>query len=156
MIASFAMCLRYSFNMIAEADRLEKAISEVLDNGLRTGDIMSDGCTKVSTSEMGDAVETPGGRHLVDGERHLVGPGHPEDLQVAVFSTMLPQAAQCPFDQGLHDEVVESRCNDCDARVADDQVALGCLYLFHPLLQPSDVFGDLEVEARDRVHLLGC
>jgi len=56
MIASFAMCLRYSFNMIAEADRLEKAISEVLDKGLRTGDIMSDGCTKVTTSQMGDAV----------------------------------------------------------------------------------------------------
>ena len=56
MIASFAMCLRYSFNMVAEADRLEKAISDVLDSGLRTGDIMSDGCTKVTTSEMGDAV----------------------------------------------------------------------------------------------------
>ena len=56
MIASFAMCLRYSFNMVAEADRLEAAISSVLDSGLRTGDIMSDGCTKVSTSEMGDAV----------------------------------------------------------------------------------------------------
>ncbi|WP_421855885.1 3-isopropylmalate dehydrogenase [Oricola sp.] len=56
MIASFAMCLRYSFELIAEADRLEKAISAVLDSGLRTGDIMSDGCTQVSTSEMGDAV----------------------------------------------------------------------------------------------------
>jgi hypothetical protein len=42
MIASFAMCLRYSFNMVAEADRLEKAISDVLDKGLRTGDIMSE------------------------------------------------------------------------------------------------------------------
>ena len=56
MIASFAMCLRYSFNMVSEADRLEKAISDVLDSGLRTGDIMSDGCTQVSTTEMGDAV----------------------------------------------------------------------------------------------------
>ncbi len=56
MIASFAMCLRYSFNMIAEADRLEKAISSVLDSGKRTGDIMSEGCTQISTSKMGDAV----------------------------------------------------------------------------------------------------
>ena len=56
MIASFAMCLRYSFNMVAEADRLEAAISSVLDAGLRTGDIMSEGSTKVSTSQMGDAV----------------------------------------------------------------------------------------------------
>jgi 3-isopropylmalate dehydrogenase len=56
MIASFAMCLRYSFALINEADRLEKAISTVLDKGLRTGDIMSEGCTKVTTGEMGDAV----------------------------------------------------------------------------------------------------
>ena len=56
MIASFAMCLRYSFNMIAEADRLEAAISTVLDSGLRTGDIMADGCKKVTTIEMGDAI----------------------------------------------------------------------------------------------------
>lgn len=56
MIASFAMCLRYSFEMVAEADRLEAAISSALNDGLRTGDIMSDGMTKVSTSEMGDAI----------------------------------------------------------------------------------------------------
>ena len=56
MIASFAMCLRYSFNMIDQADRLEKAIADVLDKGLRTGDIMAEGCTQVSTSQMGDAV----------------------------------------------------------------------------------------------------
>jgi 3-isopropylmalate dehydrogenase len=56
MIASFAMCLRYSFNMVAEADRLEKAISAVLDAGYRTGDIMSEGMKKVSTAEMGDAI----------------------------------------------------------------------------------------------------
>ncbi len=56
MIASFAMCMRYSFDMIDAADRLEKAISNVLEKGLRTADIMSDGMTKVSTSEMGDAV----------------------------------------------------------------------------------------------------
>jgi len=38
------------------ADRIEKAVSQVLDDGLRTADIYSEGSTKVSTSEMGDAV----------------------------------------------------------------------------------------------------
>ena len=56
MIASFAMCLRYSFNMIAEADALEAAIAGVLDSGIRTADIMADGCRQVGTSEMGDAI----------------------------------------------------------------------------------------------------
>jgi len=56
MIASLAMCLRYSFEMVAEADRLEGAIAAVLDGGLRTGDIMSEGMTKVGTTEMGKAV----------------------------------------------------------------------------------------------------
>ncbi|MCX8293279.1 3-isopropylmalate dehydrogenase [Phyllobacterium sp. 0TCS1.6A] len=56
MIASFAMCLRYSFNMTAEADRLEAAIAAVLDDGIRTADIMSEGKTKVGTTEMGDAI----------------------------------------------------------------------------------------------------
>lgn len=56
-IASFGMALRYSFDMTAEADMLDQAISKVLDKGLRTGDIMQDGMTKVSTSEMGKAIE---------------------------------------------------------------------------------------------------
>src|SRR5690349_12999126 len=56
MIASFAMCLRYSFNMVAEADRLEKAIAITLDSGLRTKDIMSPGMTEVGTTAMGDAI----------------------------------------------------------------------------------------------------
>jgi 3-isopropylmalate dehydrogenase len=56
MIASFAMCMRYSFNMVKEADDLEKAISDVLESGLRTGDIMSDGMSQVSTVEMGAAI----------------------------------------------------------------------------------------------------
>lgn len=56
MIASFAMMLRYSFNMIDEADKVEKAIATVLEKGLRTGDIWSEGEQKVSTSEMGDAI----------------------------------------------------------------------------------------------------
>lgn len=56
MIASFAMCLRYSFNMVEEADRLEKAIASVLDDGLRTKDLMSEGMTEVGTTAMGDAI----------------------------------------------------------------------------------------------------
>jgi len=56
MIASFAMCLRYSFNMAAEADRVEAAIAAVLDEGYRTKDIMSSGMKEVGTVEMGDAV----------------------------------------------------------------------------------------------------
>ena len=56
MLSSLAMCLRYSFNMGEAADRLEGAITSVLDKGLRTGDIMQDGMTKVSTSQMGRAV----------------------------------------------------------------------------------------------------
>lgn len=56
MIASFAMALRYSLDAAATADRIETAIAGVLDEGLRTGDIMQDGMTLVSTSQMGDAV----------------------------------------------------------------------------------------------------
>ena len=56
MIASFAMCLRYSFNLVTEADNLEKAIANVLDQGIRTGDIMAEGARKVGTTEMGDAI----------------------------------------------------------------------------------------------------
>jgi len=55
-IASFAMALRYSFDMGAEADMVEKAIAQVLEKGLRTGDIMQPGMTKVGTSEMGSAI----------------------------------------------------------------------------------------------------
>ena len=56
MIASFAMALRYSCNMAAEADVIETAIAKVLDNGLRTADIMQNGLTKVGTEEMGKAI----------------------------------------------------------------------------------------------------
>jgi 3-isopropylmalate dehydrogenase len=56
MIASFAMCLRYSFGMVAEADRVEKAIAQVLDDGLRTADIADKGAVTVSTTVMGDAI----------------------------------------------------------------------------------------------------
>ena len=55
-ILSFAMMLRYSFDLKAEADTLEAAVKTVLGQGLRTADIMQDGMKKVSTSEMGDAI----------------------------------------------------------------------------------------------------
>lgn len=55
-IMSAAMMLRYSLGAGSSADRVEAAVGKVLDQGLRTGDIMSEGMTKVSTSDMGDAV----------------------------------------------------------------------------------------------------
>lgn len=56
MIGSFGMALRYSFNLGELADRLEKAISDVLEKGLRTADIASGATTILSTSQMGDAI----------------------------------------------------------------------------------------------------
>ena len=55
-ILSFAMALRYSVNLDKEADELEKAVQSVLDEGLRTKDILSKGTKEVSTSKMGDAI----------------------------------------------------------------------------------------------------
>jgi 3-isopropylmalate dehydrogenase len=43
-------------NQAAAADRIETAVQQVLAQGLRTGDIYSEGTTKVGTSQMGDAV----------------------------------------------------------------------------------------------------
>src|SRR5512147_1019321 len=56
MIASFGMALRYSFNMLREADMLDAAIAAVLAKGLRTADIQSPGGKLVGTKEMGDAI----------------------------------------------------------------------------------------------------
>ena len=56
MLMSFAMMLRYSFDLAAEADLVEGAVHGVLDAGIRTGDIMSPGGTLVSTQAMGEAV----------------------------------------------------------------------------------------------------
>jgi len=56
MLASFAMAMRYSFNMAKEADKLEAAIAAALGKGLRTADIKSEGCKIVSTAEMGEAI----------------------------------------------------------------------------------------------------
>ena len=55
-ILSFAMALRYSLDLDKEADALEKAVQSVLDEGLRTKDILSKGMNEVSTSKMGDAI----------------------------------------------------------------------------------------------------
>ena len=55
-ILSVAMLLRYTLNELALAERVEKAVSRVLDLGLRTGDIYTDGMSKVGTVQMGDAV----------------------------------------------------------------------------------------------------
>jgi 3-isopropylmalate dehydrogenase len=56
-IASFAMALRYSFDMGEAADTVETAIANVLESGLRTADIMQPGMKKVSTTEMGAAIK---------------------------------------------------------------------------------------------------
>ncbi len=55
-ILSVSMMLRYSLDEPAMADCIDAAVSQVLDNGLRTADIMSEGMRQVSTVEMGDAV----------------------------------------------------------------------------------------------------
>ncbi|ACV26397.1 3-isopropylmalate dehydrogenase [Kangiella koreensis] len=55
-ILSVSMMLRHSFGEEALADKIENAVSTVLDQGYRTGDIYTDGMKLVSTTEMGDAV----------------------------------------------------------------------------------------------------
>ena len=55
-ILSGAMMLRYSFNLDDEAKMIEKAVLDVLNDGLRTGDIMSEGMKLVNTKEMTKAV----------------------------------------------------------------------------------------------------
>ena len=55
-ILSAAMMLRYSFDLAAEADAVEAAVSRVLDAGYRTGDIFSPGCKKVGCTEMGELI----------------------------------------------------------------------------------------------------
>ena len=55
-ILSGALLLRHSLGLEQEAAAIEKAVSQVLDEGYRTGDIFSEGCTKVGCTEMGDLV----------------------------------------------------------------------------------------------------
>ncbi|MBQ8231979.1 MAG: 3-isopropylmalate dehydrogenase [Lachnospiraceae bacterium] len=55
-ILSASMMLRYSFDLDKEADAIDAAVKQVLKDGYRTVDIMSEGCTKVSCSQMGDLL----------------------------------------------------------------------------------------------------
>ncbi len=55
-IASFVMCLRYSFYLGDAADRIDRAIADVLAQGLRTADIAQEGGRTVGTREMGEAL----------------------------------------------------------------------------------------------------
>jgi 3-isopropylmalate dehydrogenase len=55
-ILSFAMLLRFSFDMTEEAAMIERACTNVLASGLRTADVMAPGCAKVGTHVMGEAV----------------------------------------------------------------------------------------------------
>ena len=55
-ILSASMMLRYSFDLDKEADAIENAVKQVLKEGFRTVDIMSDGCTKVGCKEMGSLL----------------------------------------------------------------------------------------------------
>jgi 3-isopropylmalate dehydrogenase len=55
-ILSVAMMLRYTFSLTKEADAVEAAVSSVLDEGWRTGDIMSEGMKQVGTKRMGDLI----------------------------------------------------------------------------------------------------
>ena len=55
-ILSAAMMLRYSFDLDKEASAIEDAVKQVLKDGYRTGDIMSDGCVKVGCTQMGDLL----------------------------------------------------------------------------------------------------
>ena len=55
-ILSAAMMLRFSLNQEEAASRIERAVQRVLEQGLRTPDIFSEGSQKVGTTEMGEAV----------------------------------------------------------------------------------------------------
>ncbi|MDC6131390.1 3-isopropylmalate dehydrogenase, partial [Burkholderia gladioli] len=55
-ILSVAMLLRYSLNRGEQAERIERAVQKVLEQGYRTGDIATPGCKQVGTVQMGDAV----------------------------------------------------------------------------------------------------
>lgn len=55
-VLSAAMMLRYSFDLDSEADAIENAVKQVLKDGYRTADIMSEGCTRVGCKQMGDLL----------------------------------------------------------------------------------------------------
>ncbi len=55
-ILSLSMAFRYSLDLEKEADQIDSAVQQVLNDGLRTKDIISKGTKEVSTSQMGDAI----------------------------------------------------------------------------------------------------
>ena len=55
-ILSASMMLRYSFDLDKEADAIDAAVKQVLKDGYRTGDIMSEGCERVGCRKMGDLI----------------------------------------------------------------------------------------------------
>ena len=55
-ILSLSMALRYSLDLDKEADLIDSSVQKVLDEGLRTKDIMSPGKKEISTTDMGDAI----------------------------------------------------------------------------------------------------
>jgi 3-isopropylmalate dehydrogenase len=55
-ILSVAMMFKYTFNDQGTADRIDNAVKKVIGQGYRTGDIWTEGCNRVSCSQMGDAV----------------------------------------------------------------------------------------------------
>ena len=55
-VLSAAMMLRFTFDLDREADAMEKAVKEILKRGYRTSDIMSEGCTLVGCTKMGDLL----------------------------------------------------------------------------------------------------
>lgn len=55
-ILSLSMLLRHSLNEASLADKIDQAVSKVLDSGVRTPDIWSEGCETIDTTSMGDAV----------------------------------------------------------------------------------------------------
>ena len=60
-IMSMAMMLRYSFGLTKEAEVVEAAVDQVLDEGYRTNDIMGEGKIKVGTREMGNVIADKAG-----------------------------------------------------------------------------------------------
>ena len=60
-IMSMAMMLRYSFGLVREAEVVEQAVEQVLDDGYRTYDIMGEGMIKIGTTKMGDLIAKEAG-----------------------------------------------------------------------------------------------
>jgi 3-isopropylmalate dehydrogenase len=55
-ILSFAMCLKYSFNMDKESDLINQSVNQVLSDGFKTADLIGDDNKNLSTVEMGDKI----------------------------------------------------------------------------------------------------